>query len=253
MKNLNLLECSYTDEKRKNIYFWSPRAASVSILKAFYDSIDILEKAYQTLRTTGPLARRSDPWLHDYRIRHYHPQCSIKEFENNEFKKYFFARNVYDRALSSFRNSRFLFQKVEGTSSDQSFNNYLDFIINGNYDFSKRHETSKAEETLWWHSQPQVHKIEGVTSSTGDIMAKMDHIIKVEDIIKDNFDFENYGIPFIKKHFEKGNSSHHQNKSKQHKLNAYEDNPGSKEKVEEIYKEDLKFLNYTWEEFTKEE
>jgi len=241
--NQGAFKNSLLDEKRKLIYFYSPKGGSLSILKAFYDSKDILEKAINDLK------QEDQDWLHLYRSPNwwgfakqknppwFGPTSTIEHFENPSFKKIFFYRNVYDRAISCFNQFR-----TVTNDKNSSFNDYLSLLLENNI---SNYRTEFG--TVFFHACPQILPIPPKYNTKNEFVNIINYFIDVEKIPFLNFN--DYKIPFNKIHFAKGNSSHHILVKNKYKI--YENNKGSKEKVEQIWGDDIELLKTTWEDFLK--
>jgi len=242
------------DVERKICYYHRPKVASLSILKAFYASKNMLEKAYSDLN------KKNRGWLHLYRsptwyghakgVVPYFPteQASLQHFEDPLYKNIFFVRNVYDRAISCFNQFKVWMDcGFVGPSlpnwENYTFNDYLDLLCDP---VPLPHPSLR---NVFLHAVPQVIPYPPHYKTEQEIIKNIDHLIFLEDILRSDFEFEKYNIPFNKKYFEKGSSPHHVLSGR--KWEIYEQNKGSREKVEHIWKSDLEILKTTWEEFLK--
>jgi hypothetical protein len=232
------------DPDRKIIYFWSPKAGSASIAKAVFDSVGKLEEA------------TAHGWIHKYRQIYamtHGIQMSDFETHNKEYRKVYFVRNPYSRIASCY--SHFVLNPTHHTNVPGADNGWPKKT------FFQFLETVEKNQGLWkygvnsnninasslYHSQTQFPSVDCL------LKKNIDDIIKVEDILTNKDFFKNLGLDLKPEHFIIGNSHHHLSSYRKGTSSAFYEKmyrePGTREKVEHMYKTDLEFAGYTWEDF----
>jgi len=225
------------DRDKRIIYFWSPKSACTSVVKSVLDNMGKLSEALSYSR-----------WVHDYRSEILHNQrMGMAEFKQqySDYRKIFFVRNPYDRAASCYSHfTSFIVEKhdIKNEWTRQTFLQFLGFLESSSFPSGK-----PFLDTVLYHAYPQL--------PTEDCLLKesIDDIIKVEDILTNKDFFKNLGLDLKPEHFIIGNSHHHLSNYRKGTSSAFYEKmyrePGTREKVEHIYKTDLEFAGYTWEDF----
>jgi len=225
------------DRDKKIIYFWSPKSACTSVVKSVLDSMGKLNEALSYNR-----------WVHDYRSEILcNQRMGMVEFKQqySDYRKIFFVRNPYDRAASCYSHfTSYIIEEhdIKNEWTQQTFLQFLGFLESSSFPSGK-----PFLDTVLYHACPQL--------PTEDCLLKesIDDIIKVEDILTNKDFFKSLDLDLKPEHFIVGNSYHHLSSYRKGTSSTFYEKmyrePGVREKVEHMYKTDLEFAGYTWEDF----
>lgn len=223
---------------QKIIIIWQARAACSSVMKMYFKELNLLEKIYLKARTSIHKLRQIHSQKKSYKIKKYNALV------NKDTKYVHFVVNPYRRAVSSYIHA----MKTDYLGNQKeiiSFNQYIDNLLNNKYENNIHHDKQYS------FLEKQNKKIEYI---------KMEKFKKIKDRFNKKYKLnfrliENKGYNnkarknnlFLKKFVGKENW----NNIKFNYPNeyCYFYNHNLRQKVSNLYKEDLKIFNYTWRDF----
>lgn len=221
---------------------WREKSGCTTIVNVFFDYLNILEESKKLYK-----------WVHKYRVHHYYKKfgyvdsIKISHGEYKDYRRIKFVRNPYSRAVSSYlhlmnNKKNYIRHNQNYNIGDWSFYEFLKFVEKNKYSGS--------------HWSPQIRNIEIKIENF------YDDIIKIEDFSKKvNYVNNKYNLKLKynkesghhrKKNVNNTNFVGHSNYSilkKNIPKYIFFYNSRIRKLVEEIYKDDLKYYNYTFTDF----
>ncbi len=237
--NIFLPNC-LLDKDNKLILYAKEKANWTVIAKMFFDNLNLLDIA---------LNYSKYKWIHDYRWQKFVPKNKVflKDLKNKDYLKIKFMRCPYNRAVSSFIHIM-KYSLIKDKKVD-TFEKFLDFLNNNNH--------------LTYHPKCNINSHATTQVFYNEKRNYWDEIIRCENLeteikrinkkynlhLNCNFNSYHWNKPKVKKCNEKyvGSIEFSKELCNNNYINFY--NEKTKALVEKLYKEDIEYLNYTFDEF----
>ena len=230
----------------KNILIdWTPKSGCTTVCKMIFKYLGILDEALKYSK-----------WIHDYRMHKYYSKYGEIDKESllhGKYSKYLiikFVRNPYSRAVSSYIHAMKSIKLIELIGLDNiSFIHFLTLIRNKNITVEEGH----------WRIQKLSYENDNNKKNLNIKYIKIENIKDELNILKKNNNIDLY-YDFTSNHHikKKDNINKFVGNIKFKNLNnkfpkyRYFYNDKIRKLVEEIYFNDIKTYNYSYDEFLKD-